>query len=165
MRVVAKTVTAPDALGLELIGVPAGADIDLDLRLESVSEGVLVSGSVTAPLAGECGRCLGEIDDSLTVKIQELYAYESSTTDETTDDDEVGRAHGDLIDLEPAVRDAIVLALPSNPLCRPDCPGLCPDCGVHWDLLPADHRHDHVDDRWAALGQLQEQDERRPDAE
>jgi len=58
---------------------------------------------------------------------------------------------GDLIDLEPAVRDAVVLALPTNPLCRPDCPGLCPECGVHFDDLPADHRHEDVDPRWAAL--------------
>ena len=89
-----------------------------------------------------------------TSTIQELYAYEHSTTDETTDEDEVGRMQGDLIDLEPALRDAVVLALPTNPLCRADCPGLCPECGVHWDDLPADHSHEQVDPRWAALSQL-----------
>ena len=66
---------------------------------------------------------------------------------------------GDLIDLEPAVRDAIVLTLPTNPLCRPDCPGLCPECGVHFDDLPADHSHEAADPRWAALRNLKETEE------
>jgi len=154
MRTVDRVVPAPSDLGLELIGVPEGADLSLDLRLESVSEGVLVSGTVSGPVRGECGRCLRPISDSVTVTIQELYAYEHSTTDETTDEDEVGRLQGDLIDLEPALRDAVVLALPTNPLCRPDCAGLCPDCGALLDELPADHHHDQVDPRWAALTQL-----------
>ncbi|AEB43406.1 hypothetical protein VAB18032_11460 [Micromonospora maris AB-18-032] len=154
MRTVERVVQAPSDLGVELIGVPEGADLDLDLRMESVSEGVLVSGTVSGPIRGECGRCLREIDDSVTVTIQELYAYENSTTDATTEEDEVGRLQGDLIDLEPALRDAVVLALPTNPLCRQDCPGLCSECGVHWDDLPADHSHQQVDPRWAGLSQL-----------
>jgi len=154
MRAVERVVPAPENLGLELIRVPEGADIALTVRLESVSEGVLVSARAQAPLEGECGRCLRDITDSLDVQFQQLYAYEHSTTDETTDDDEVGRMQGDLIDLEPELRDAVVLALPLHPRCRPDCPGLCPDCGVPWDELPADHSHTQVDPRWAALGQL-----------
>jgi uncharacterized protein len=154
LRTVERVVPAPADLGFELIGVPEGAGMSLDLRLESVSEGVLVSGTVSAPTAGECGRCLRTIDDSVVVPVQELYAYEHSTTDETTDEDEVGRMQGDLIDLEPALRDAVVLALPTTPLCRDDCPGLCPECGVHWDELPADHGHQQVDPRWADLSQL-----------
>jgi len=154
MRVVTRSTPAPDSLGLELIGVPQGAPLDLDLRMESVSEGVLVSGTVTGPVVGECGRCLREVDDTVAVPIQELYAYEHSTTDETTDEYEVGRLQGDLIDLEPALRDAVVLALPANPLCREDCPGLCPECGVPIDELPADHTHAVLDARWAALSQL-----------
>ena len=154
MRVVQRTVPAPQDLGLEMIGVPQGTELTLDLRFESVSEGVLVSGTVTAPVEGECGRCLSPISDTLTVPIQELYAYEHSTTDETTEEDEVGGLQGDLLDLEPALRDGLVLALPANPLCREDCPGLCPECGVHWDELPADHSHQQVDRRWAALNNL-----------
>jgi uncharacterized protein len=115
---------------------------------------VLVSGTITGPVRGECGRCLREINDSMGVTIQELYAYEDSTTDATTDEDEVGRMQGDLIDLEPALRDALVLTLPTNPLCREDCPGLCPECGAHWDDLPADHSHQQIDPRWAGLSQL-----------
>ncbi|SCE65459.1 YceD family protein [Micromonospora mirobrigensis] len=159
LRTVKRVVPAPADLGVEMISVPEGADLDLDLRLESVSEGVLVSGTVSGPVRGECGRCLREIDDSLTVNVQELYAYENSTTDETTDEDEVGRMQDDLIDLEPALRDAVVLTLPTNPLCREDCPGLCPECGVHWDDLPADHSHQQIDPRWAGLSQLNRTEE------
>ena len=154
MRAVERVVPAPEHLGLELIRVPVGAELTLRLRLESVSEGVLVSATVQAPLEGECGRCLREISDSIEVSFQELYAYEHSTTEDTTDEDEVGRMQGDLIDLEPELRDAVVLALPNHPLCRADCPGLCPECGVHWDELPEDHHHRQVDSRWAALEQF-----------
>ena len=157
MRAIRRTVHAPADLGLELIRVPEGADLTLDLRLESVSEGVLVSGTVSGPVEGECGRCLRPITDAVTVTVQELYAYERSATDETTEEDEVGRLQGDLLDLEPVLRDAVVLALPNHPLCREDCPGLCPECGVPWDELPADHGHTQLDPRWAALAKLTEE--------
>ena len=154
MRAVKRVVPAPVDLGVELISVPEGSDLELDLSMTSVSEGVYISGSVRGTVEGECGRCLREISQSFDVDIQELYAYEDSTTEETTDEDEVGRMQGDLIVLEPAVRDAVVLTLPTNPLCRPDCPGLCPDCGVRLDELPADHSHELDDPRWAALRNL-----------
>ncbi|QSB06188.1 YceD family protein [Natronoglycomyces albus] len=143
-----------DDIGVEMLGVPAKSPLQLELQLTSVTEGVLVTGTVAAPLKGECARCLNPIDDTSVVKIQELYAYEGSTTEETTDADEVMRLQGELLDLEPAVRDALVLAMSTTPLCRPDCPGLCSICGVHWDELPTDHDHDQVDPRWAALKNL-----------
>ncbi|WP_203694315.1 YceD family protein [Catellatospora coxensis] len=154
MRAVQRVVPAPAELGLQLIGVPEGADLTLDLRLESVSEGVLVSGTVSGEVTGECARCLADIGESLTVNIQELFAYADSATDETTDEDEVGRLQDDMIDLEPTLRDAVVLALPVNPLCREDCPGLCSECGARWDDLPEDHSHEQIDPRWAKLGKL-----------
>lgn len=154
MRELHRVISAPADFGLELIGVPQGDDLTLDLSMQSVSEGVYVSGSASARLVGECGRCLRPIDGILDAAIAELYAYGHSTTEETTEEDEVGRILDDLIDLEPAVRDAVVLALPVNPVCREDCPGLCPDCGVPWDDLPADHSHDQIDSRWAALSKL-----------
>jgi uncharacterized protein len=163
LRVVERVIAAPPDLGLELIRVPEGADLALTLRLESVSEGVLVSARVQAGLTGECGRCLREISDTLDVTFQELYAYANSTTDETTDEDEVGRMQGDLIDLEPELRDAVVLALPNHPLCRENCPGLCPECGAQWDELPADHSHRQVDPRWAALNTFATGDGSQPE--
>jgi uncharacterized protein len=158
-RALQRVVPAPADLGLELIKVPEGSDLELDLTLTSVSEGVYVSGTVRGSLSGECGRCLDEITETFEVHLAELFAYADSTTEETTDEDEVGRMQGDLIDLEPALRDAVVLALPTNPLCREDCPGLCPDCGVHWDDLPADHSHQQIDPRWAGLSQLTRKEE------
>ncbi|MCU1674391.1 MAG: hypothetical protein JWN77_2504 [Frankiales bacterium] len=154
MRTVRFPAPAPDDLGVELIGVPAGSDVDLDLRLESVMEGVLVSGTAAVALTGECGRCLEPVTDMLTVPIQELFAYPESTTDETADDEETARMEGDLLDLEPALRDAVVLALPLTPLCNEDCAGLCAQCGERLDDLPEDHAHEVPDARWSALQDL-----------
>src|SRR3712207_4951175 len=84
MKRLRRPVPAPDDFGLELIGVPTGATIDLDLRLESVMEGVLVSGTATMPVEGECGRCLESMSDTVTVDVQELYAYPDSTSDTTS---------------------------------------------------------------------------------
>ena len=154
MRAFHRDVPAPggDArIGLDVIGVPAGATISLDVRLESVSEGVYVSGTVAAPLDGECVRCLTELTDELTVEVGELFAYPDSVTDETTDDDELPRVVGDHVDVEQTVRDAVVLALPLSPLCTDDCAGLCPECGERRADLGPGHRHDTLDPRWAAL--------------
>jgi uncharacterized protein len=151
MREYRRSAPAPADLGLDLIAVPEGAPLVLDARLEAVTEGVLVTGTVTAPLRGECGRCLDPISDELSVDVCELFAYAGSTTDETTELDEVHRVDGDHLDAEPVVRDAVVLALPFQPLCRPDCGGLCPTCGQRLDDLPAGHAHEVIDPRWAAL--------------
>jgi uncharacterized protein len=154
MRAFHRDVPAPpgdERVGLDVIAVPAGATISLDVRLESVSEGVYVSGSVSAPLAGECARCLDELTDELTVEIAELFAYPDSVTDETTDDDELPRVVGEHVDLEQTVRDAVVLALPLAPLCADDCAGLCPECGGRRADLGPDHTHETLDPRWAAL--------------
>ena len=105
----------------------------------------------TGPLTGDCGRCLEPVSDELVVDFRELFAYPDSTTDATTEQDEVHRLDGDYLDAEPVVRDAIVLGLPFTPLCRPDCAGLCPACGQRLDELPADHTHEVLDPRWAAL--------------
>lgn len=151
LRTVRRDPQVRNGYGLELIGVPAGATLDLDLTMQSVTEGVLVTGTVTAPLSGECGRCLDPITDEYVAELCELFAYPDSATDETTEADEVYRIVDELIDLEPVVRDLLVLALPMTPLCRPDCGGLCPDCGQKLDELPAGHTHDTIDPRWAAL--------------
>ena len=146
-----RRVPAPAGLSQDLVGVPESAPLDLDLRLESATEGVLVSGTVTTTIAGECGRCLEPVTDDFGVDVVELFAYPGSVTAETTDEDEVDRIVDDLIDLEPVVRDAVVLGLPLAPLCRPDCAGLCATCGQRLDDLPAGHAHEQLDPRWAAL--------------
>src|SRR6516225_4484885 len=163
-----RTVPAPDDLRLELIGVPVGADVALEVRFEAVSEGVLATGTTTAPLAGECARCLAPLTSSVTASFTELYLYPDGRHDrhdkhdkhekhdeyEEQDDDE-RYLDGDLLDLEPAFRDAVVLALPMSPLCREGCPGLCAECGVPLADAGPGHRHeDAADPRWAALRQL-----------
>src|SRR3954449_1221085 len=158
LREYRRSVPAPAGLGFDLIGVPEGAPLELELRLESVVEGVLVTGTLTAPLSGQCGRCLEPVTDELSVDVCELFAYANSVTDETTEQDEVHRVDGDLLDAEPVVRDAVVLALPWTPLCQADCAGLCPTCGQRLDDLPAGHTHDVIDPRWAALAKFTEVD-------
>jgi uncharacterized protein len=151
LRAYARTAAVSQDLGLDLVRVPAGAELQLDLRLESVTEGVLVTGSVTAPIAGECGRCLDPVSDEIGVELCELFAYPDSATDETSSEDEVYRIDGDYLDVEPLVRDAVVLGLPWTPQCRPDCGGLCAHCGQRLDDLPDGHSHEQFDPRWAAL--------------
>ena len=141
----------PSRLGLDTIAVPAGEPIELDVRLESVTEGIYVSGTVQAALTGECARCLDELTDEVEVEVSELFAYPDSVTDETTDEDELPRVVNEMVDVEQTVRDAVVLALPLAPLCRPDCPGLCPECGEKWADLAPDHGHETLDPRWVAL--------------
>ncbi len=146
---------APAELGIEILGVPEGSQVDFDLRLEAVMEGVLVSGTVEADLAGECARCLETIEDTIRVDLQELFVYDDPAHRSTDDEDDgVSRLEDDLLDLEPLLRDAVVLALPFQPLCREDCPGLCTECGARLADDP-DHGHDDpIDPRWAVLGEI-----------
>jgi len=148
-----REIPAPAQLGLDMIRVPEGSPLVLDVRVEAVTEGVLATGSVTGSLTGECGRCLTSFTDVLAVEFVELFAYPNSATEETTDAEEIPRLEGYHLDLEPVVRDAVVLSLPLTPLCRPDCGGLCPECGEPFDDLPADHTHTQLDPRWAALAE------------
>jgi uncharacterized protein len=153
---VSRSAPAPADLGIDVLGVPEGSPIELDVRLEAVMEGVLVTGTAKAALKGECTRCLDPVEDGIEVDLQELYAYDDEDDDPGEDDEEVSRLERDLLDLEPLVRDAVVLALPFGPLCRDDCPGLCVECGAR---LADDPEHDHgerIDPRWAALGALTE---------
>jgi uncharacterized protein len=156
-REVSRTVPAPADLGIEVLGVPEGSPVELDLRLEAVMEGVLVTGTAHVGLEGECVRCLEPISDEVEVRFQELYVYDDKDVD-PDEEIEVSTLQDDLLDLEPLLRDAVVLALPFQPLCQDDCPGLCPDCGARLADDP-DHGHgEPVDPRWAALGALAEPD-------
>jgi uncharacterized protein len=150
MRTLELSVPAPEDLGIELIGVPAGSPVEVELRLEAVMEGVLASGRAWVTLSGECARCLEPLEDDLEVTLQELYVYPESDAEE----DEASRLEGGLLDLEPALRDAVVLALPFRPVCTPDCPGLCLECGARLQDDPGHAHEESIDPRWAALSTL-----------
>lgn len=147
------TVPSPLRMGLDMMAIEAGAPLELDLRFESVSEGVLVTGTVTAPTVGECARCLTPLGDRVQVGLTELFAYPDSTTEATTEEDEVGHIVDDAINLEQPIIDAVGLELPFAPLCTPDCPGLCAECGVALAAEPG-HQHDIIDPRWAKLADM-----------
>jgi uncharacterized protein len=147
------TVPSPSRIGLEMVAIDQGAPLELDLRVESVSEGVLVTGTVAAPTVGECARCLTPVNGRVQVDLTELFAYPDSATEATTEEDEVGHIVDDTIDLEQSIIDAVGLELPFSPVCRPDCPGLCPECGVSLATEP-DHHHDRIDPRWAKLAEI-----------
>lgn len=183
LRRVSRHVPAPAEVGNAVLGVPAGEPVELDLRLEAVVDGVLVSGTARTRAAGECVRCLDPVEADVDIDLQELYAYGSApgrpaparaattrangssaaasrgrerpTEPEDDDEDEVARLDGDLLDLEPALRDALVLALPLQPLCDEECPGLCVECGARL-ADDAGHTHASADPRWAALAGLVE---------
>jgi uncharacterized protein len=157
MRTLNEHVPAPRDLGVALIGVQEGSDIELDLRLEAVHEGILVSGTVFAEVKGECGRCLDPLAYDLEVNVQELFLYEGVELSDGEDDEEQRRVEHDLIDLEPVLRDAVVTTLPFQPVCREDCQGLCSECGIRLEDEPG-HHHEDLDPRWAALAELAKTD-------
>lgn len=151
-------------IGVPLIAVPEGDLVELDVRLESVTEGVLASAEIYAIAHGECIRCLDPVEVVIDRKIQELYRYEPTNEKgrkKRRDDEDVDlegeeelQMEGDLMDLEIPVIDAIILTLPVNPLCSDECLGLCPDCGEKWENLPEGHAHEVIDARWSGLDGL-----------
>lgn len=152
-----RVVEVPEPIGTDVIAVPMGQQVDLDVRVESVVEGVLVTGTVRTTAVGECGRCLDRVELPLDLRFQELFAYTDRAAHhyEVGDDENEDRQEldGHLMDLESVVRDAVVTALPFQPVCRDDCPGLCSECGVRLADEP-DHQHDLIDPRWSALAGL-----------
>jgi uncharacterized protein len=157
MREERRSVPAREQMGEGLVAVREGAELDLDLRLESVHEGILVTAEVDAVAEGECGRCLIDIALPVQVEFQELFAYHSGEAFEVEVQD-------DHVDLEPLIRDAVVLSLPFQPVCRPDCPGLDPVTGVRLADHPELVTHEQRDPRWAALAGFQASEDQGTDA-
>jgi uncharacterized protein len=164
MVTVSRQAPAPTGLGVAMARVPEGSPIDLDLRLESVLEGVLVSGSADLQVSAECSRCLDPVEWHEEIDLTELFRYPPTDArgavveEDDESDDPLPVLRDDLIDLEPTLRDAVVLDLPLAPLCREDCLGLCSVCGARLEDDPQ-HSHDTFDPRWAALTALMEPDE------
>lgn len=134
-------------LGLDDPRLTERADVDIELRLESLTDGVVVDARVSVPFHAECRRCLRPIDAVAIAEVHELYQVN------LTDPDAFPVEH-DQIDLEPMVREAVLLELPDAPLCRPDCAGLCPVCGIDRNIGSCDCDTTVRDERWAALDDL-----------
>lgn len=116
----------------------------VEALLESVVEGILVSGPVSGRMELRCARCLRGFDQEFRLDVEELFAAD------TSEDDDQYSLLEDVIDLAPMVRDAVVLSLPFSPLCRPDCLGLCERCGGDRNLGECACA-EPVDPRWAPL--------------
>jgi uncharacterized protein len=163
MVTVERSAPAPAGLGVAMARVPEGSPIELDLRLESVLEGVLVSGTADLQISAECSRCLEPFDWHEEVDLTELFRYPATDArgviveEEDESEDPLPVLDDDLIDLQPVLRDAVVLDLPLAPLCSEECLGLCPQCGVRLADDPQ-HAHETTDPRWAALAALTEPD-------
>ncbi|MFK0241388.1 YceD family protein [Microbacterium sp. NPDC090281] len=145
------TVALAEAWGEGIVSYEAGSTLALDVRLESVHEGILVSGTADAEYVGVCGRCLIDITRPVEVEFQELFAYPG----EEETDFEVQDNH---VDLETLVRDAAVLALPFQPVCQPDCPGLDPKTGERLAVSIGTEQVAPIDPRWSALQNITDQD-------
>jgi len=166
MHEVSRVVESPEDLGTDVIAIPTGSPIELELRLESVVEGVLVSGSARSWATGVCVRCLEPATTRVAVHFQELFAYPDRAAHHhevgvDAEDDDVSELVGDLLDLETVLRDTVVPSLPFQPVCRADCPGLCSECGAILADDP-DHHHEVTDPRWASLSGLLSSDSPGP---
>ena len=125
------------------------------VTLTRTPQGLYTQGRLTGTIDYECSRCLENFDQRVSVRLAELYHYppESAPPDElfVTDD-----AH---LDLTPVVREDFLLSIPMHALCRPDCKGLCPQCGDNWNEGPCDCRDDAIDPRLAPLAKLLKPDD------
>ncbi|TIH31515.1 DUF177 domain-containing protein [Subtercola vilae] len=151
-------IVLPEKLGEGLVAVQAGSTLQVDVRLESLHDGILTSVRVDADATGICGRCLKDIELPVRVEFAELFAY---SLDEAFDYE----VQADHVDLEPLIRDAVVLALPFQPVCRPDCPGLDPVTGERLEDLPERAPQEIVDTRWSALAGLLQATEQTTESE
>ncbi|NBW73001.1 MAG: DUF177 domain-containing protein [Microbacteriaceae bacterium] len=139
-------------LGAGLAKVPKGGKVFLELRLESVHEGIYVSGTLRTEAVADCARCLDSLKIGIEVDIQELFAYSLQVEDDLVVSDEQ-------IDLEQVIVDSVVLNLPFTPICSPDCLGLCSECGVKMNENP-EHAHEaKIDSRWSELEKFAKESE------
>jgi uncharacterized protein len=133
-----------EGLAVSASAVPDGHDVDLDLVLEAVAEGVLARGTVAAPWQSECRRCLAPVSGRIVMSVSELF-------EEHPVDVDTYALHHEQVDLEPLAREAVLLELPQAPLCRSDCAGLCPTCGADLNEGPCGCPPPDTDPRWDKL--------------
>lgn len=155
MRELTLELVAPEKYGEAMATVPQGTPMTLELRLEGLHEGILATGDVVVDASAECVRCLDPFTFELRVDFQELFAYSSSDSDSYTVVD-------DSLNLEDIIRDAVVLELPFQPVCKEDCYGLDPATGDKRTEPPGENVADEIDPRWQELSKLLESDPEKP---
>lgn len=148
-----------DDLGTSVMQVEPGTHLQVDGSAQSLADGVLVRLQTEVPFVFSCARCLDEVTDQVSVSVEELFftaeAHARILADEGEESaEDLLVLEGDEIELEPLLRDAILADMEFSPLCEPNCPGLCEDCGEPWRDLPADHTHELLDPRFSALASL-----------
>ncbi len=149
-RVVEQQITVAE-LGIEADPrLRPDAEVEIRMRLESLTDGVVVDGSVSAPWVGTCRRCLADAVGVTNSEVHELYQL-------VVTDPEAFEIVGDQVDLRELVREVVVLDAPVVPLCKDDCAGLCPECGVDRNTVSCACVPDVSDDRWDALSELKAQ--------
>ncbi len=125
-------------------------EIEIALQLESINGGIIVQGTVTGQSQLLCGRCLRNIEYANVASIDEMYQR-------VPDNPDAYPIVGESLDLQPMVREMVLLSLPDTPLCKADCPGLCPQCGADLQSAPCGCQAQRLDERWAILDQLREE--------
>ena len=133
------------ALGLDDPRLAPGTPVHVQLHLESLTDGIVVKGAITTEWHGVCRRCALPATGVLVSPVDELYQQVPSNPD--------AFELGDMLDLAPMVRELLVLDAPESPLCREDCAGLCPTCGIDLGVETCDCGGEPADPRWAALGE------------
>ena len=136
-----------EGLGSEVATLKPGAPVEGDLLLESVVEGILVTGTLRGTFALRCARCLKEFERPISIQVEELFAL----SPEPDDEEVYALDDGGWLDPEQLARDAIGLELPFSPLHSPECRGLCPVCGGDRNLGECPGDHPEIDPRWADL--------------
>ena len=170
------TFPAPSGIGDEIVGVDEGADVSVVGSFDSIVDGLILNARISAPVHAECTRCLKPIDEDWPVDVTVFFPYESGQDKangkggKSKKDDEIDIIAGEdesedtypllengaFADIEAMIRDTLVESLPLQPLCRPDCRGLCSQCGADLNEDP-DHHHDVTDIRFAGLAGLKAQ--------
>lgn len=115
------------------------------LRLSRTSRGILVQGTLHSSIPGTCSRCLEECPIPLDVSIEELFVYPPEPGAEFVVGEDCN------LDLAPLLREETIIDMPMNILCRPDCAGLCPECGANRNEGPCECESEPIDPRMAAL--------------
>ncbi|MFP7697275.1 YceD family protein [Trueperella sp. LYQ143] len=156
--IVDEDIPAPESFGIDVLTVAPDEPIGVNVRISATSDGILVNGRTWACATGECARCLRPVNIELDRPIMEMVFSQDRREELIAQGDEEAQDFFVLtdegLDLEPLIRDALILAMPLTPLCDPECQGLCQGCYERLDDLPADHHHDYRNPDFAALDDL-----------